>query len=102
LAVASGVTESDLIARAAAVEADSEHPLAKAIVAEAKRRDLPELSTANFEALPGRGARALVNGSAVEVGGPRLLTEAGISVAPEVEIHEPLGRRRKDSSLCGR
>jgi cation transport ATPase len=36
-----GGNENDLLARAAAVEANSEHPLAKAIVAEAKRRNLP-------------------------------------------------------------
>jgi cation transport ATPase len=61
-----------LLARAAAVEANSEHPLAKAIVAEAKRRNLPTLQAAEFEALPGRGARARVNGKIIEIGGPRL------------------------------
>src|SRR5882762_6982547 len=48
--------ESDLLAYAAAVETNSEHPLAKAIVTEAKHRNLPTLQAANFEALPGRGA----------------------------------------------
>ena len=38
VAAATGTTEDDLIARAAAVESNSEHPLARAIVAEAKRR----------------------------------------------------------------
>src|SRR5713226_4656358 len=47
--------EGDLLAYAAAVEGNSEHPLAKAIVAEAKRRNLPTLQAAGFEALPGRG-----------------------------------------------
>src|ERR1700726_1589389 len=56
---APGGNESDLIARAAAVESNSEHPLAKAIVADAQRRGLPQLSATNFEALPGRGAKAL-------------------------------------------
>jgi Cu2+-exporting ATPase len=56
VAVASGVREEDLFARAAAVEADSEHPLAKVIVAEAERRGLTPLSATAFEALPGRGA----------------------------------------------
>ena len=66
VAAAPGTTEDDLIARAAAVESNSEHPLAKAIVAEAKRRSLPQLQAANFEALPGRGAKALVEGKTVE------------------------------------
>jgi Cu2+-exporting ATPase len=85
VAAAPGVNEGDLLARAAAIEANSEHPLAKAIVAEAKRRNLPALQAANFEALPGRGAQALVEGKKVVIGGPRLLTEAKVAVPPEVE-----------------
>jgi Cu2+-exporting ATPase len=85
VAPAPGATEGDLIARAAAVESNSEHPLAKAIVAETKRRNLTQLSATNFEALPGRGAKALVEGESVEIGGPRLLTEAKVTVPPEIE-----------------
>ncbi len=85
VAAAPGSTESALLALAAAVEANSEHPLAKAIVAEAKRRNLPGMQAANFEALPGRGARARVNGETVIIGGPRLLAEARVMVPPAVE-----------------
>jgi P-type Cu2+ transporter len=84
VAAAPGTTEDDLIGRAAAVESNSEHPLAKAIVAEAKRRSVTQLSVANFEALAGRGAKALVEGEAIVLGGPRLLTEAKIAVPLEV------------------
>jgi Cu2+-exporting ATPase len=84
IAAAQGTTENDLLARAAAVESNSEHPLAKAIVNEAKRRNLTQLSATNFEALAGRGAKALVAGRSVEVGGPRLLTEAKLAAPPEV------------------
>src|SRR3989440_1681496 len=72
VAAAPGITEGDLLAIAAGVEANSEHPLARAIVAEAKSRNLPTLQAADFEALPGRGAKALVNGKTIVVGGPRL------------------------------
>src|SRR5271154_6875725 len=85
VAVAPGGNENDLLADAAAVEANSEHPLAKAIVNEAKRRNLPTLEAANFEALPGRGAQAQVNGKSVIIGGPRLLTEGKATLPPEVE-----------------
>src|SRR6202163_1276766 len=85
VAAAPGTTEDDLIARAAAVESNSEHPLAKAIVAAAGRRSLPRLAATNFEALPGRGAKALVEGTSIEIGGPRLVTEARVTVPPEVE-----------------
>jgi Cu2+-exporting ATPase len=84
VAAAPGSNESDLLALAAAVEANSEHPLAKAVVAEAKRRNLPTLQAADFEALPGRGARALVNGKKIEIGGPRLLSEDKVIVPPEI------------------
>jgi Cu2+-exporting ATPase len=85
VAAAPGRNEDDVLAHAAAVEANSEHPLAKAIVAEAKRRNLPTLQAANFEALPGRGAQARVNGKSVTIGGPRLLTEGKVTVPPEIE-----------------
>jgi Cu2+-exporting ATPase len=85
IATAPGGNENDLLADAAAVEANSEHPLAKAIVNEAKRRDLPTLQAANFEALPGRGAQAVVNGKSVIIGGPRLLAENKATLPPEVE-----------------
>jgi Cu2+-exporting ATPase len=85
VAAAPGTTQDDLIARAAAVESNSEHPLAKAIVAEAARRGLTRLAATNFEALPGRGAKALVDGTSIEIGGPRLVTEAKATVPPEVE-----------------
>jgi Cu2+-exporting ATPase len=85
VATAPNGNESDLLADAAAVEANSEHPLAKAIVNEAKRRNLPASQAANFEPLPGRGAKAQVNGKTVIIGGPRLLTEDKVTVPTEVE-----------------
>jgi Cu2+-exporting ATPase len=85
IVAAPGITEDDLMALTAAVEYNSEHPLAKAIVTEAKRRNVSRLSATNFEALPGRGTKALVEGKSVEIGGPRLLIEAKVAVPPDVE-----------------
>src|SRR5271169_1681977 len=85
VATAPGTTEEDLVSQAAAVESNSEHPLAKAIAAEAKRRRVTALSATDFKALPGRGAEALVRGRRVIVGGPRLLSEAKVLVPSEVE-----------------
>ena len=59
--------------------------LAKAVVAEAMRRRVPEFKAANFKALAGRGAQALVDGRTIVIGGPRLLTETKVAVPPEVE-----------------
>ncbi|KZD07668.1 heavy metal translocating P-type ATPase [Oceanibaculum pacificum] len=74
---AHGVTEDDLLLPAAAVQQGSEHPLAKAVLAAAEGRALP--SATGFESLPGRGARALVEGRPVLIGSPRLMREQGIA-----------------------
>src|SRR5467141_1845616 len=80
-----GTSESEVIAFAAAVKANSEHPLAKAVSGEARRRSVLQLQATNFEALPGRGAEAHVEGKRVVIGGRRLLTKAKITLPPEVE-----------------
>ena len=85
IAAAPGTPESELIGLAAAVEANSEHPLAKAIFAEAKRRGVLAPHATGFEAMAGRGAQAIVDGRSIAVGGPRLLAEAKATVPPEVE-----------------
>jgi len=85
IAAAPGTSASELLALAAAVEVNSEHPLAKAIVEEAHRRDIPQLQARDFRALAGRGAQANVDGRAVIIGGPRLLSDGRIAVPPELE-----------------
>ena len=85
VAAVPGTTDTDLIAKAAAVESNSEHPLAKAIVAEAKRRSLPELKATIFTALAGRGAKATVDGKVIEIGGPRMLSEGNVAVSSDIE-----------------
>jgi len=85
IVVVPGTSESELMALAAAVDANSEHPLARAIFEEAKRRGVRQLLAANFEALAGRGARAIVEGNSIVVGGPRLLSETKAAVPSEVE-----------------
>jgi Cu2+-exporting ATPase len=75
---ATGVEERELLAIAAGVESDSEHPLARAIVRGAETRGVQAKRAADFEALPGRGARATIGGRDAHVGGPRLLADLGI------------------------
>jgi Cu2+-exporting ATPase len=70
-----GHDEAEVIAVAAAVEADSEHPLARALVAFAG----PAARTASgFRSLTGRGVQAVVDGTTYAVGGPALLRELGV------------------------
>ena len=78
-------TEDEVLALAAAAEADSEHPLAHAIVRAAEERGLDVPSAADFSSSPAVGVRAEINGSTVEVGGPRLLEEHNAS---EVAVAE--------------
>jgi Cu2+-exporting ATPase len=83
--VATGGEDAEVLRLAAAVEADSEHPLARAIVAEAGRREIDVPAATEFESLAGRGARAAVEGRAVAVGGPRLLGEQTLEPIAETE-----------------
>jgi P-type Cu2+ transporter len=82
---AGGPTEDEILAIAAAVEADSEHPLARAILRAAAERGLEPATASGFEALVGRGARATVDGRVVEVGGPRLLADRGLALIPAAQ-----------------
>lgn len=67
--------KKELLAFAAAVENESEHLIARAIVNSAKEQKVPFPRAANFSALAGRGAKASVNGKTLHVGGPRLIEE---------------------------
>lgn len=87
VAAAVGVTEGELLALAAAAEADSEHPVARAIVAaaaahpEASRR---QIRATGFSAASGRGVRATVDGAEILVGGPNMLREFNLTTPAEL------------------
>lgn len=77
MATVEGVSAGDALALAAAVEGDSEHPMARAIRESAHVRGLAVPVPTSFEALKGRGVRATVGTSDISVGGPRLLESIG-------------------------
>jgi Cu2+-exporting ATPase len=79
-----GVESGELLALAAAVESDSEHPVARAIVRAARERNLALPAVTGFASLTGRGVRAAVDGRTVHVGGPALLRELGAVVPPSL------------------
>ncbi|MEI3866388.1 heavy metal translocating P-type ATPase [Microbacterium sp. CCNWLW134] len=73
-----GDLDADIVlAIAAAAEADSEHPLAKAIVRAAQERGLALPKATGFTSSPAVGVTATVDGAEIRVGGPRLLEEVG-------------------------
>lgn len=73
----SGHTESELVQIAAAIEARSEHPLARAVVAYAKSLGVTNQVADNFTVLKGKGATAVLEGRAVWIGSHRYLKERG-------------------------
>ncbi len=76
--------DDSLLRIAGAVEADSEHPLAKAIVAAASERgDLP--AATNFRSMTGRGVEASVDGETVTIGGPSLIRERSLTLPKELD-----------------
>ncbi|MFB7874340.1 heavy metal translocating P-type ATPase [Nocardia sp. NPDC056064] len=91
---APGTDTGRVLALAAAVERESEHPLAEAVVAYAKEQGAPELSARDFRNVPGRGAMATVDGQRVLIGNRGLLDDE------HVELGE-LARRREELAAAG-
>ena len=78
-----GVPDEEVLRLAAAVEASSEHPLARAIVDAARANG--EMATASaFRSTAGRGVAGVVAGSSIEVGGPALVRERGLGAPDEI------------------
>jgi Cu2+-exporting ATPase len=78
MATVEGWEENQALALAAAVESDSEHTLARGVRQAAEERKLSLPQVTDFEAIKGRGVRALRDGATLHVGGPRLLEMLGL------------------------
>lgn len=79
-----GWDNEKLLAIAAAVERDSEHPIGRAVVTAAQEAEVSIPASESVETLPGRGVRATVDGKDVAVGGPALLHELGVDMPDAV------------------
>jgi len=79
VATEQGITPDTALQLAAAVERDSEHPVARALLASAADRRLTVPAASAFESLPGRGVRAVVDGRRLAAGGPNLLAELKVT-----------------------
>ena len=78
-------SEYSVLRWAAAVEAQSEHPIGAALVARAEADDLDLPEAHDFEAVPGHGVTATVEDKAVAVGAARLMEQEGVAVSGEAE-----------------
>jgi Cu+-exporting ATPase len=85
-----GMPEDELLALAASLEQGSEHPLAAAIVAEARRRGVPLRAAADFESVTGEGVRGSIDGRRVALGNAALLRHAGVDTGPLAAAAETL------------
>lgn len=74
-----------IITLAAALEQESEHPIARAITSYAAAKDVKKLPTADFSALSGRGVRATIDGKEVYAGGPQMISELGASIDEQLQ-----------------
>ena len=89
------VSEVDLLRLAASLERGSEHPLGEAIVQEARSRNLELETTRGFEALPGRGVQAQLNGYVLRMGNIALMEANGIALDGLVEKAQAMAAQGK-------
>ncbi len=95
LQLAEGFNRADVLAKVAAVEDRSEHPIARAIVNAAQEAGLSLPGATAFESVTGHGVRAQVDGQRVEVGADRFMHTLGLDVATFAEAAARLGEEGK-------
>ncbi|MEX2421771.1 MAG: copper-translocating P-type ATPase, partial [Actinomycetota bacterium] len=83
--IADGLHEEELLRLVAAVERESEHPLAEAVVRHADASGIPNVRAESFESIPGHGALAKVDGRLVTVGNVRLMERESIDIGAQDE-----------------
>ncbi len=99
ITVAGSLSADEALAIAAAVEADSEHPIARAVVATAKEREIAFESAGDFRSFPGRGVAATVAGTTYHLGGPSLLEAERITVPPALASAEARASERGQTAI---
>lgn len=90
ISTANGFDEVDVLGLAASLERASEHPLAEAVVAAAKERQLALADAQDFDSPVGRGVTGTVEGKSLIIGSHRIMEDSGIDVAALTEKAEVL------------
>lgn len=96
---ASGLTDDEVLRIAAAVEADSEHTIAEGIVRAARERELGIRPAESFEAIPGHGVVAAVDGREFRMGGPALLRKLGLDLPTPLDDAARESERRGQTTV---
>ncbi|WP_457092941.1 heavy metal translocating P-type ATPase [Microvirga sp. P5_D2] len=92
---ATSIPDAEVLRLVASVEARSEHPIAEAIVAAAERQGLSLAGTDSFEAVPGFGVSAIIEGRKVDVGADRFMTKLGLEPSHFQDAAARLGAEGK-------
>ncbi len=98
LTIAPGFDEGQVLAAAAAVEAHSEHPLAKAVREAAEDRGLSLPEVTDFSAVPGRGVQGRIGGRMVVVGNAGFLQESRIALSKELTVEAAASGARGETA----
>lgn len=94
-----GFTEEDIMKYEASIESVSNHPIAKAIVDEARRRNVAVISNSNFQSVAGHGLTAIVDGKIILAGNERLLNDKGVDTAHARPVLDKLAMEGKTVSV---
>lgn len=97
--VVEGIDQDELLALVAAVEQESEHPLAAAVVRHARENGAPALIASDFLNVPGHGASATVDGRSVLVGNRKLMADEGIELGPLASVRDDLAATGRTAVL---
>ncbi|KYP79936.1 heavy metal translocating P-type ATPase [Ferroacidibacillus organovorans] len=89
-----GVSETELLRLAAALESQSEHPLGAAVVQYAEEKGIGAQTVSHVEAIPGKGIEGRVDGQKIRIGNRRWLTEQGVERIPDdvLSVFEEAGK----------
>ena len=96
---APGLSADDALRLAASLEQDSEHTIAQGVVKSAEERGLPLSRAEQFQAIPGQGVQAIVEGRSLMIGGPSLLSRFGIELPPELREALDRATRRAQTAI---
>ncbi len=96
-----GYAVSDVLTLASSVENLSEHPLAKAIVKMAKEEKIEPGQVSSFEAIPGKGVKALFNNKLLIAGKPEFISSEGISIDEEQKLIESMEKKAETVIAVG-